>query len=252
MDFETCTIDELTKCNLPWDFKKLSRNEYISKNDMKEVIKQHYKEKWDWESLLSTFKFESSFILEYRFIYPIRMIARDELCDLFANKIRNLGVTLKNPEKIAKKCEIAIEKSSTSQFGTWPNKWTSVKFRTLYRQTFKKIYSNLWSNSNAKYLWGEVINRRILIKDIPDMKHDDLIELDDLLKRDENKTNLLANDMVGVSKTDEEIKQMSDGLFTCGKCKSKKTTYYQKQTRSADEPMTSFVTCYNCNNRWKC
>jgi transcription elongation factor S-II len=27
------------------------------------------------------------------------------------------------------------------------------------------------------------------------------------------------------------------GLFKCGKCKSVKTTYYQMQTRSADEPM---------------
>ena len=42
------------------------------------------------------------------------------------------------------------------------------------------------------------------------------------------------------------------GLFTCGKCKSKKTTYYQMQTRSADEPMTTFVTCTNCDKRWKC
>lgn len=43
-----------------------------------------------------------------------------------------------------------------------------------------------------------------------------------------------------------------EGLFRCGKCKSKKTTYYQLQTRSADEPMTTFVTCMNCEKRWKC
>jgi DNA-directed RNA polymerase subunit M/transcription elongation factor TFIIS len=42
------------------------------------------------------------------------------------------------------------------------------------------------------------------------------------------------------------------GLFRCGKCKSKKTTYYQMQTRSADEPMTTFVTCMECSNKWKC
>lgn len=42
-----------------------------------------------------------------------------------------------------------------------------------------------------------------------------------------------------------------DGMFKCGKCKSMKTTYYQLQTRSADEPMTTFVTCINCNNCWK-
>ena len=31
------------------------------------------------------------------------------------------------------------------------------------------------------------------------------------------------------------------GMFKCGKCKSKKTTYYQMQTRSADEPMVRFL-----------
>ncbi|KAG8380999.1 hypothetical protein BUALT_Bualt06G0075200 [Buddleja alternifolia] len=39
--------------------------------------------------------------------------------------------------------------------------------------------------------------------------------------------------------------------FTCGRCKKKECTYYQMQTRSADEPMTTFVTCVNCNNHWK-
>ncbi|CBJ32824.1 conserved unknown protein [Ectocarpus siliculosus] len=43
----------------------------------------------------------------------------------------------------------------------------------------------------------------------------------------------------------------TDGMFECGRCKSTKTTYTQKQTRSADEPMTTFVTCSNCKNRWK-
>ena len=31
------------------------------------------------------------------------------------------------------------------------------------------------------------------------------------------------------------------GQFKCGKCKSVKTTYYQLQTRSADEPMVRFL-----------
>ena len=42
------------------------------------------------------------------------------------------------------------------------------------------------------------------------------------------------------------------GVYRCGKCKSWKTTYYQLQTRSADEPMTTYVTCMNCEKRWKC
>ena len=39
--------------------------------------------------------------------------------------------------------------------------------------------------------------------------------------------------------------------FRCGKCRQHKCTYYQMQTRSADEPMTTFVQCVNCGNRWR-
>jgi len=41
-------------------------------------------------------------------------------------------------------------------------------------------------------------------------------------------------------------------LFFCGKCGSDRTTNYQKQTRSADEPMTVFVACVTCGNKWRC
>ena len=52
-------------------------------------------------------------------------------------------------------------------------------------------------------------------------------------------------------KYDTQIEAATD-TFTCRKCKSNKCTYYQMQTRSADEPMTTFVTCINCGARWKC
>jgi len=40
-------------------------------------------------------------------------------------------------------------------------------------------------------------------------------------------------------------------MFKCNKCGKRETTYYQLQTRSADEPMTTFHTCCRCGNRWK-
>ena len=55
------------------------------------------------------------------------------------------------------------------------------------------------------------------------------------------------NEMCGI-----RGEMLKASLFTCGRCKSIKTTSTQKQTRSADEPMTVFVLCLNCGNRWKC
>ena len=43
-----------------------------------------------------------------------------------------------------------------------------------------------------------------------------------------------------------------EGFFKCHKCGSKKTSFYQMQTRGADEPMTNFVNCHDCGKRWKC
>lgn len=45
--------------------------------------------------------------------------------------------------------------------------------------------------------------------------------------------------------------EQPDGLFKCGKCKSYKTEYNERQTRSADEPTTKFCYCHNCGNRWR-
>ena len=55
------------------------------------------------------------------------------------------------------------------------------------------------------------------------------------------------NKMCGIEERNEK-----NSLFTCGRCKSIKTSSTQKQTRSADEPMTIFVHCQNCGNRWRC
>jgi len=41
------------------------------------------------------------------------------------------------------------------------------------------------------------------------------------------------------------------GLYCCPRCKSWKTDYYLLQTRSADEPMTAFVSCLLCGYRFR-
>ena len=45
--------------------------------------------------------------------------------------------------------------------------------------------------------------------------------------------------------------QQESGLFYCGKCKKNNVAYSEMQTRSADEPMTTFAYCQECGHRWK-
>ncbi|KAJ8605471.1 hypothetical protein MRB53_041416 [Persea americana] len=53
-----------------------------------------------------------------------------------------------------------------------------------------------------------------------------------------------------VAMTAQEERAISTTM-QCGKCKAKKVAYTQAQTRSADEPMTTFCECMNCGNKWK-
>jgi DNA-directed RNA polymerase subunit M/transcription elongation factor TFIIS len=49
----------------------------------------------------------------------------------------------------------------------------------------------------------------------------------------------------------EGNKALATDQFKCRACGKRECTYYQMQTRSADEPMTTFINCMNCGNRWK-
>ena len=45
--------------------------------------------------------------------------------------------------------------------------------------------------------------------------------------------------------------EVDEGVLECGKCGSKKTFSYTKQTRGGDESTTVFATCSICGNNWK-
>jgi DNA-directed RNA polymerase subunit M/transcription elongation factor TFIIS len=53
--------------------------------------------------------------------------------------------------------------------------------------------------------------------------------------------------------TQTSLLQFSDNksLLQCGRCQEFKVSYYQRQTRSADEPMSVFATCHACGKKWK-
>jgi transcription elongation factor S-II len=121
--------------------------------------------------------------------------------------------------------------------------WENPVFKNTYKNKFVAIKYNLEnSNLGERLLSGEVKSRYIAMMNStsmdPNGRHAQAI----IERRERQLRSMLS------SKQDEDV----TGMFTCGKCKSKKTSYYQMQTRSADEPMTTFVTCLNCQKRWKC
>lgn len=39
--------------------------------------------------------------------------------------------------------------------------------------------------------------------------------------------------------------------FRCARCKKRECVYQELQLRSCDEPVSLFITCLNCGNRWR-
>ena len=64
--------------------------------------------------------------------------------------------------------------------------------------------------------------------------------------------NDVRNSMNSIVNRVSKPMEVAEGIFTCHKCGGKKTTSIGIQLRSADEPMTNFVTCVTCKNKWKC
>ena len=124
-------------------------------------------------------------------------------------------------------------------------KWDNKYFKQIYIDKFRSIYNNLNPKKSAgsKELLRKIKKGEIKTRDIAFMRHQMLQPkkwkelIDKKILRDKNLTEIDLS-----SATDE---------FKCPKCKQRVCTYYQLQTRSADEPMTTFVTCMTCGNRWK-
>ena len=123
--------------------------------------------------------------------------------------------------------------------------WENAAFARLYKQKYASIIFNL--REPRSQLVRRLKDGEVKTTDIAGMSPGAMWSTGpyaSAVKEKEYK-DMVKDKHKGV---DVDIK----GIFQCGKCRSWKTTYYQMQTRSADEPMTTFVNCINCGKRWKC
>jgi len=119
-------------------------------------------------------------------------------------------------------------------------KWSNSFFVTLYIDRLRSVYINLKKPDVS----SAILSSNIKSQDIAFMTHQEICP--DKWKK------LIEDKKIRDKQKYEPNIEASTDNFTCNKCKSKKCTYYQLQTRSADEPMTTFVTCLECGKRWKC
>jgi transcription elongation factor S-II len=178
-------------------------------------------------------------------VHPNRKRVYEKFYNLIKHNISNY-----NDNDIKKMC-INIERGifnysihSYSNYNSHIETWNE-QFKALYIGRSVTIYNNLNPNSTLK-------NTNLIIR----LLSKEFNEFEMCLFTPKEMFPERWNELLEICKQSEpkyidKPQVIDDGVFKCGKCKSYKTSYYQLQTRSADEPMTTFVNCANCGNKWK-
>ena len=154
------------------------------------------------------------------------------------------------------------ETRQTKHPAVWENRW----FRARYKNKAVNLLAELerdpsWITCDLKVGPDGHVNlslglqpqlqHRIFAKEL---KSSELVEMPaEILWPDGpySETNFLLKKLDMKREESRKNEEGYEGLLKCGKCKSLKTTYYQLQTRSADEPMTTYATCKACGHKWK-
>ncbi|XP_030605678.1 transcription elongation factor A protein 3 isoform X3 [Archocentrus centrarchus] len=119
-------------------------------------------------------------------------------------------------------------------------KATDMKYKNRVRSRISNLKDPKNPGLRRNVLAGSIELSRIATMSAEEMASDELKQLRNVLTQEAIREHQMAK--TGGTTTD---------LLQCGKCKKKNCTYNQVQTRSADEPMTTFVLCNECGNRWK-
>ena len=117
-------------------------------------------------------------------------------------------------------------------------KWSNKYFIVIYIDKLRSVIFNLTLPAIEQINAEEVKSQQVAFmthQELNPEKWDDAIQRKILRDKSKYETTLEA----------------SSSSFYCRKCHKNETAHYQLQTRSADEPMTTFVTCVNCYARWR-
>ena len=172
-------------------------------------------------------------------IFDVGILERERIYKILS-KTWNEEI-LKMPETIEKSIYNKTIKDSKERL--IERSWKNPEFKWLYKNNYNKIMGNINYNKNADFVLNKLKYGLWEPENILSMKSEILFPdlWEDLLLRSSKK---LA--MIG-----KEMNTQGTDIFRCSKCRKNNCTYFQMQTRSADEPMTTFVTCLECNKRWK-
>ncbi|XP_031167985.2 transcription elongation factor A protein 2 isoform X2 [Sander lucioperca] len=119
-------------------------------------------------------------------------------------------------------------------------KSTDIKYKTRLRSRISNLKDQKNPDLRRNVLCGSISAQRIASMTAEEMASAELKQMRETLTKESIREHQLSK--VGGTETD---------MFICNKCHGKSCSYTQVQIRSADEPMTTFVLCNSCGNRWK-
>lgn len=159
----------------------------------------------------------------------VRLKCRQLLSE--ALKIEAFPEGCQDPDDIAAKIEDAVFKEFKN---------TDMKYKNRIRSRVANLKDMKNPQLRENVLLGAISAERIASMSADEMASDEMKQL----RQKFTKEAINDHQMATQSGTNTD-------LLKCGKCKKRNCTYNQVQTRSADEPMTTFVLCNECGHRWK-
>ena len=123
--------------------------------------------------------------------------------------------------------------------------WDNHDFTIIYLNKAKSIISNLCKTfgvTNTQII-DFIAKNKINLLEIADLNYNELWP--------NNWQTILDEKIKFENIRKEAIKASATDMFKCPRCKKRNCTYFELQTRSADEPMTTFITCLECGLKWK-